>query len=312
MDGIYQFELWGSPGGSSYGGKGGYTVVPVHLAATKTIYVIVGGSGQSVTPYETAGGYNGGGISVTCLASPDSSTGGGMTHISYTANVARSTAQKIRPTGQYANPQYAPGVMGYEWSFGGYWNPSGTIAIAGGGGGALGPQVTSLDSNYCEMLKRNAGFDDDSMAQMVSVIGPYVNTFWDHSGGGVYTNSLGPGAGMPTLMSYMYTVPGASNTSGGFMQGVGQGCANSCGAGGGWQGGYSLAQVTSSGRIQLLGMSCAKFGSGGTSYVSSECYANDYSNIIRLDRGSSAAVPIKPDVNTSNNGYTKVTLLRRN
>lgn len=60
--GIYKLECWGAQGGyrsgSSYGGYGGYSVGTITLKKTTTLYVYVGGSGNTGG---TLGGFNGGG-----------------------------------------------------------------------------------------------------------------------------------------------------------------------------------------------------------------------------------------------------------
>ena len=97
-------ELWGSPGGCN-GGPGGYTKLYIKVTGHDLLYCIVGGAGYSIQGNITIGGYNGGGAITTCLNRGHAGSGGGMTHISYTRNVAN-----------------------------GSWNPSGTIGCAGGGG----------------------------------------------------------------------------------------------------------------------------------------------------------------------------------
>lgn len=60
--GQYKLECWGAQGGyrssSSYGGLGGYSVGTLTLTAKTTVYIYVGGSGNTGT---TNGGFNGGG-----------------------------------------------------------------------------------------------------------------------------------------------------------------------------------------------------------------------------------------------------------
>lgn len=60
--GRYRLECWGAQGGyrsnAAYGGKGGYSVGELTLSEETTLYVQVGGSGNTG---KTAGGYNGGG-----------------------------------------------------------------------------------------------------------------------------------------------------------------------------------------------------------------------------------------------------------
>ena len=73
---LYKLEVWGAQGGGENGGQGGYSVGYVTLEAGQTIYIQVGGVGQTGTlathiqpsgtiAYGTglggAGGYNGGG-----------------------------------------------------------------------------------------------------------------------------------------------------------------------------------------------------------------------------------------------------------
>ena len=60
--GRYRLECWGAQGGyrsnAAYGGKGGYSIGELTLSEETTLYVQVGGSGNTG---KTAGGYNGGG-----------------------------------------------------------------------------------------------------------------------------------------------------------------------------------------------------------------------------------------------------------
>lgn len=60
--GIYKLECWGAQGGyrsgSSYGGHGGYSAGTITLKKTTTLYVYVGGSGNTGG---TSGGFNGSG-----------------------------------------------------------------------------------------------------------------------------------------------------------------------------------------------------------------------------------------------------------
>lgn len=60
--GIYKLECWGAQGGyrsgSSYGGHGGYSAGTITLKKATTLYVYVGGSGNTSG---TSGGFNGGG-----------------------------------------------------------------------------------------------------------------------------------------------------------------------------------------------------------------------------------------------------------
>lgn len=74
--GRYKLECWGAQGGyrssSSYGGLGGYSVGEISLEKQTTLYVYVGGSGNTG---KTSGGFNGGGARATYNG------GGGATDI---------------------------------------------------------------------------------------------------------------------------------------------------------------------------------------------------------------------------------------
>ena len=186
---IYEFELWGSPGGSvregfkySPGGKGGYTKFYIHLDVATGLYCFVGGSGVPVSGNSSLGGWNGGGKVTTCTAGPHAGSGGGMTHVSLTNNPASDSE---------GNPVS-------------YWNPDGTIGVAGGGGGgAVGGAV---------------GSGGDGGGQ--------------YAGNGQY-DSRWKGKHFPQ---------GATEWSG-YKQGVGEDCVNSGAAGGGWYGGFSTGQT---------------------------------------------------------------------
>ena len=136
-NGYYKLEVWGASGGDYYGtqqrqgsigsraGYGGYSSGTILLNSNQQIYVIVGeqgkrasaGSGMSPATYNGGGSAVNGGGWLNC-------SGGGMTHMSTTQNVA---------------------VEGQEW------NTNGTILVAGGGGGA---------DNSNEGL-RGKGYSDD-------------------------------------------------------------------------------------------------------------------------------------------------------
>lgn len=95
-DGSYTFQLWGSPGGNRYsnnasdgtgiGGNGGYTEVTMNLSRNQSIYTFVGSAGAASRGDACAGGFNGGGPSLVCMAGPHSASGGGATHISNVNN----------------------------------------------------------------------------------------------------------------------------------------------------------------------------------------------------------------------------------
>ena len=64
--GTYTLQVWGAQGGyrsgSSYGGAGGYATGTLTLVSPTTLYIYVGGSGNTGS---TSGGFNGGGMRAT-------------------------------------------------------------------------------------------------------------------------------------------------------------------------------------------------------------------------------------------------------
>ena len=178
VDGWYQVQLWGADGGalSGYvGGKGGYTRCYVHLNARDYIYVFVGGSGVGLTSNEAVGGWNGGGYTITCKAGYHSGSGGGMTHISYTNNLAVASSDPSKP---------------------GTWNPTGTIAVAGGGGG--GGTLSYLQSgskvgHAGGLVSNNTNWSRGSVK--ANIAGSTQTSGYAQGVGQACANSSGGGAG---------------------------------------------------------------------------------------------------------------------
>ena len=90
VGGVYKLETWGAQGGNSnseyIGGYGGYSAGYVNLTTTDSLYINVGGKGETnSTPYSSIGakgGYNGGGTSNGCTSGNHLyGAGGGATHI---------------------------------------------------------------------------------------------------------------------------------------------------------------------------------------------------------------------------------------
>lgn len=218
INGWYEVQLWGARGGLGgndgyIAGRGGYTKCWIHAEVGQELYVFVGGTGNPVNSNTTKGGYNGGGATTTCSAGPHSGSGGGMTHISTTNNPAvASTNPKVKGT----------------------WNPEGTLAVAGGGGGAVHPIDTG-----CNTPGDAGGLVSNGLVQ--------------HRNGRPYGN-----------------LTGSTQTSG-YAQGVGQSCHGSSGGGGGWWGGQSTGYVKTD--ESKYGTVCGFGGVGGTGYVSPEIYA---------------------------------------
>ena len=131
--GYYKMEVWGAAGGndSNPGGKGGYSTGNVYLDKEEVLYVYVGGAGLSSTQNK-GGGWNGGG---DAGKKGSSGGGGGMTHISTTKNPVDNHAETKEKNQRGNNP---------------YWNPEGTLMVAGGGGGGgyTGGKPDQLTGGY--------------------------------------------------------------------------------------------------------------------------------------------------------------------
>ena len=107
--GYYKLEVWGASGGDggpNSGGKGGYSSGVVHLNANETLYVVVGGKGNSLSNAAgTAfGGYNGGGDAAG-KTNKIVGSGGGATDIRTSSNYHEYTSIPIDAD---ANLYYGP------------------------------------------------------------------------------------------------------------------------------------------------------------------------------------------------------------
>ncbi len=199
MDGVYQFELWGSPGGAGagnpYRSPGGFTRFYIHLDQNDLLYVFVGGAGNPSSGNITVGGWNGGGAVSTCLAGPHCGSGGGMTHVSYTNNLATTS-----------------------------WNPYGTIGVAGGGGGtsdgASGAGVGGVGGGFAGGT--GTGYNKNRVNYHI----PY---------GATQTSGYRPGVGEPCANS----AGGGGGWYGGYSTGqTRQTRGGNCWSGGGGGSGY--------------------------------------------------------------------------
>ena len=84
-NGVYKLEVWGASGGDSdivsFGGKGGYSKGYYSMKKGETIYIYVGGEGNTSTSGSSAGGYNGGGDGAIGSYGQPVGGGGGATDI---------------------------------------------------------------------------------------------------------------------------------------------------------------------------------------------------------------------------------------
>ncbi|MCR4581001.1 MAG: InlB B-repeat-containing protein, partial [Bacilli bacterium] len=143
--GKYKVEVWGASGGAyspnTKYGYGGYSTGEIILSKDETIYVTVGGQGDSTCQGNFCkGGFNGGGFGI--VASQSGSGGGGATHIAkasgqlYDLNENRSSVLIVAGGGG------GSGASGIGGSGGGYiggdgldsYNNNGYSGYAGSGG----------------------------------------------------------------------------------------------------------------------------------------------------------------------------------
>jgi uncharacterized protein YbdZ (MbtH family) len=115
--GTYTLHVYGAQGGiasGTSGGSGGYATGTITLTNPTTVYVVVGGQGNTIITWyykSLAGGYNGGGIGWD-MGTCHGGSGGGATHIS------RSSGLLTDPTVR-SNIYIAAGGGGGASSYGG-------------------------------------------------------------------------------------------------------------------------------------------------------------------------------------------------
>lgn len=217
VTGTYELEVWGAEGGSyldGIGGKGGYSRGKVKLNKGETIYVYVGGSGQS-------GGWNGG-------SSGGSVKGGGATDIRRVGTVdplsLSSLNSRIIVAGGGGGAERTQGGYGggneggSGSSYGGVTIPTGGTQSAGGkagshtnfGTGGAGSFGVGGDG----LAKPKQGYSADS--------GPSGGGGWYGGGGVTYAGGAGGGSGYIGGVTDGETIAGNKtmpNPNGGTMVG---------------------------------------------------------------------------------------------
>ena len=177
--GTYKFECWGAQGGNSTyhnttGGKGGYSSGLYTISKTTSVFIYVGGMGNTGS-YAVNGGWNGGGgVTNSYNNGGDGNhlgTGGGATDISLIGGEC-SLDQNYR---------YVRTENSYK----------SRIIVAGGGGGAEGQNGTAgggatgiNDSNQCAATQNAAGRIDYGSSSCSS----WVTMFAGGLGYGVSTS----------------------------------------------------------------------------------------------------------------------------
>lgn len=158
--GTYLVEVWGAQGGKSdhgtAGGKGGYSYGTIEIYSNTTVYIGVGGMGETATGaggtgIALVGGFNGGGNGA--YTKSDSAGGGGATHIALRGGLL-SDLEPYKSdviivagggggagcTGTYGG--YGGGINGGDGDTHSYGNGKGATQTAGGAHGGASQSGT--------------------------------------------------------------------------------------------------------------------------------------------------------------------------
>ena len=211
--GRYRLECWGAQGGyrsnTAYGGKGGYSVGELTLSEETTLYVQVGGCGNTG---KTSGGYNGGGKRSTYNG------GGGGTDI-------RIGQDDLYARVIVAGGGASDGASSKAGMYGG--GESGGTNTAnygtGGGGGTQTAGGTGGSNNAGtfgvggEGLSRSSGYGGAGGGGWYGGGGAYPDSSGDDDrGGGGGSGFVWMGSNAPTgyLLGSEYHLANASTTAG--------------------------------------------------------------------------------------------------
>lgn len=237
--GTYKLECWGAQGGYSssnsgievgMGGKGGYSTGTLTLTQKTTIYIYVGGSGNSVTSASNSiypGGFNGGGYRYNYKG------GGGATDIrigsaSLYARVIVAGGGGSDGSSGYSGG-YAGGVSGARGNFGcGSYGYGGSQTASYSSLSAINSQGTTNSSSNCAAgfgfggfgCYYASGYGGAGGGGWYGGQGTYPDGSGDDDGGGgggsgyVYTSSSASNYPQGCLLNSSYYLSDASNLSG--------------------------------------------------------------------------------------------------
>lgn len=232
--GKYVLECWGAQGGyrsnSSYGGKGGYSTGTLTLTQKTTIYIYVGGSGNSVTSASNSiypGGFNGGGYRYNYKG------GGGATDIRIGSASLYARVIVAGGGGSDGNSScsggYAGGVSGARGIFGcGSYGYGGSQTASYSSLSAINSQGTTNSSSNCAAgfgfggfgCYYASGYGGAGGGGWYGGQGTYPDGSGDDDGGGgggsgyVYTSSSASNYPQGCLLNSSYYLSDASNLSG--------------------------------------------------------------------------------------------------
>lgn len=188
--GTYTLEVWGAQGGNrphheqtGYGGKGGYATCQTTLSAGETVFIYVGGQGETVPDDNHwnngaggAGGWNGGGAGGRGAGTHSGSAGGGgATHISKVDNQIIGSG-----SGQCAS------LVG-----------TGFIIVAGGGGGSGHPATDAGAGGGVsgEQGKKYGGSGNPTVAYSTYFYYDISKSYGASGGNGLDASTSAEGAG---------------------------------------------------------------------------------------------------------------------
>ena len=233
--GTYTLECWGAQGGyrssSSYGGAGGYSIGTLSLSSKTTLYIYVGGSGNSVTSANSSGyypgGFNGGGYRNTYKG------GGGATDIRIGTDSLYSRVIVAGGGGSDGSSSqsggYAGGTSGARGSFGyGSYGYGGNQTATYSSLNAIASQGTNNNSSDCAAgfgfggfgCYSSSGYGGAGGGGWYGGQGTYPDGSGDDDGGGgggsgyVYTSSTAKNYPQGCLLNSSYYLTDAQTIAG--------------------------------------------------------------------------------------------------
>ena len=233
--GTYTLECWGAQGGYrssfSYGGAGGYSIGTLSLSSKTTLYIYVGGSGNSVTSANSSGyypgGFNGGGYRNTYKG------GGGATDIRIGTDSLYSRVIVAGGGGSDGSSSqsggYAGGTSGARGSFGyGSYGYGGNQTATYLSLNAIASQGTNNNSSDCAAgfgfggfgCYSSSGYGGAGGGGWYGGQGTYPDGSGDDGGGGgggsgyVYTSSTAKNYPQGCLLNSSYYLTDAQTIAG--------------------------------------------------------------------------------------------------
>lgn len=311
----YQIELWGAKGGGTKGGKGSYVKGNIELEQGETIYIYVGGQGDS----NGNGGYNGGGnVGVSEPINHERNDGGGgatdVRLVSGLWNNKTSLNSRIMVAagGGGANND---GTNKYGYGFYGGPGRGLTGSTAEASGSSIIQNMTGKDAS-----QTSGGAGGESTA----ADGNDGNRNKGNQGG------FGYGGNGQTSKNTQTLSGGAGGGSGYYGGGSGEACASNCGGAGGGGSSYisghtgcvAIASQTSISPRTANGTSCKN---GTTTNLCSVHYSNKvFTDTLMIDGSgykwttTKGALEQMPNPNggyyesgtgNSGDGYARITIL---